>query len=98
MRSEDDRSNVHMTDQGREYGAVIDELRQFAEKLGDKADSDIHTIVSSWLSREAHLAMRRAYEMMADGVPPDTAFFLAVDDSGFQLAAAYTAQITNLPG
>jgi hypothetical protein len=27
--------------------------------------------------------------MMADGIPPDTAFFLAVDDMGFQLALAF---------
>jgi hypothetical protein len=46
-------------------------------------------LIGSWLEREAHLAVRRAHEAMADGIPPDTAFFCAVDDMGFQLALAY---------
>lgn len=93
----DERPQVQVTEEDGGYGAVIAELRQFAEKLADRADSEVHVIVSGWLNREVHLALRRAYEMMADGIPSDTAFFLAVDDSGFQLAAAYTAQITQPP-
>jgi hypothetical protein len=91
-------SDLHLTEGDRGYGEIVGELLRFAETLSDKADTEVQEIVSGWLQREAHLATRRAYEMMADGVPPDTAFFLAVDDTGFQLAAAYTAQITKASG
>lgn len=74
------------------FSVVIDEVRLAAEKRADDPDEPLR-IVGSWLGREAHLALRRAHEMMTDDIPPDTAFFLAVDDMGFQLAHAFVQSV-----
>lgn len=44
--------------------------------------------VAAWIQREAHLAEARHLAAMQEGLPDDTARFLAVDDMGFQLAHA----------
>lgn len=78
------------------FSAVIDEVRLAAERRTATLSGDLDetiTTIGSWLGREAHLALRRAHEMMTDGIPPDTAFFLAVDDMGFQLAHAYVQSV-----
>lgn len=84
------------TEDYSEFLEVIDGVRRVGENLLDGADPNgRQALVGLWLSREAHLALRRAHEMMTDGIPPDTAFFLAVDDMGFQLAHAYMKQISS---
>lgn len=75
-------------DAASEHGELIDYVRRTARNIGPDNDNSLLAAVSLLLEREAHLAVRRASEMMADGVPPDSAFFLAVDDAGFQLAHA----------
>lgn len=80
------------------FSVLIDEVRLAAERRTPEATlsgdlDEMTTIIGSWLGREAHLALRRAHEMMTDGIPSDTAFFLAVDDMGFQLAHAYVQSV-----
>lgn len=71
---------------------LIDALFEVADEL-DKAGAEVKSslvpIISTWVRREGHLATERAYMLLRDGVPEETAWFLAVDDAGFQLAAAY---------
>lgn len=72
---------------------LIDHVREAAEKrMLPNVDEGIQ-LIGAWLLRETHQAVRRAHEMMADGIPPDTAFFTATDDMGFQLALAYVATL-----
>jgi hypothetical protein len=76
------------------FSVVIDEVRQKGENWTQGLNNDDSIVIlGSWLGREAHLALRRAHDMMADGIPADTAFFLAVDDMGFQLAHAYVQAV-----
>jgi hypothetical protein len=77
----------------REGSELIDRMTRWVAKLGEINQPqdqdrviDASEVLANWVAREAHLAVRRAHEMMADGVPPDTAFFLSVDDLGFQVA------------
>jgi hypothetical protein len=48
----------------------------------------IRDVMLLWLRREGHLAIERAYHFVQSGVPEETAWFLAPDDMGFQLALA----------
>lgn len=70
------------------HSELIDMVRDWSGTRSGIDDEQTGLLVA-WTSREANLALRRAYEMMADGVPFDTAFFLAADDMGFQLALAF---------
>jgi hypothetical protein len=80
------------TEEEEDRSELIDQLRDLAEEVGQdmvgRVTPEIAKVLEMWLLREVHLAVRRAHEAMADGVPPDSAFFLAVDDMGFQLAHA----------
>lgn len=56
-----------------------------------------YPVIANWWFREAHLAVERAAASVEAGAPPETAWFLAADDPGFQLALAaaneyYTAR------
>lgn len=78
---------------------VIDELREIANSIAASAESaqnngddvarasgQFDATLAALLLREVHLSIRRAHEAMADGIPPDSAHFLAIDDMGFQVA------------
>jgi hypothetical protein len=86
MPTDEERDLVHS-----ELTGVVSELFAQAERLENHtalADNPLVPILSTWWRREAHLAVERAHNALAAGVPDETAWFLAVDDPGFQLAAA----------
>lgn len=65
---------------------MLDTAESMSKDRAPFATPEMIKVMEMWLRRECHLAIRRAHEMMADGIPPDSAFFVAVDDMGFQLA------------
>lgn len=67
-------------------GELIDYVRTTAIEIGSEQQNRLLSAVAALMMREAHLAVERAHSSMSVGVPPETAFFLAVDDMGFQLA------------
>jgi hypothetical protein len=68
--------------------AVVRAVLEFADEVEEKADSANERVIATWLRREGHLAVVRAYDYLQNGVPEESAWFLAVDEVGFQLAAA----------
>lgn len=76
----------------RVHSELIDELFAVADKMDEMhaKDSELVPIVTMWIRREGHLAVERAYaERQATGLPEDSAWFLAVDDPGFQIGRAH---------
>lgn len=65
---------------------VVETVRKTAQEIGLSHENQLLSAVAMWLLREAELATLRAYELAATGVPEDTAWFVAIDDMGFQLA------------
>lgn len=71
---------------------------ELIQRLFDSAARMEHTVtfgsevvsglIAAWWTREAHLAVERAATAVDAGVPPETAWWLACDDPGFQLAKA----------
>lgn len=67
---------------------AVDSLFRVSQEIGTDNQNKLLSIAATWLLREAHLAVERAYAMMESGIPEETAWFLAIDDIGFQLAHA----------
>ena len=81
---------MRTTEEDQEPGIgseLIKRLFECAERMS-VADSIVSGLIAAWWSREAHLAVERASMSMESGVPFQTAWFLACDDPGFQLAKA----------
>jgi hypothetical protein len=74
-----------------EPSPLVKRMFEHAQKVGDLGAETPETILSSWLAREAHLAVMRAHDYAVNGIPEENAWFLATDDVGFQLANAFLA-------
>lgn len=83
MRTEEEDSGI-----GSE---LIKRLLECADRLSGKpavGDEIVSGLLATWWLRESHLAIERAAHALDAGVPVETAWFLSVDDPGFQLAKA----------
>jgi len=67
---------------------LVRTLLAFAEETDGRATTSTERVVATWLRREGHLAVMRAHDYLQNGIPEESAWFLAVDDTGFQIAAA----------
>lgn len=85
---------MRATEEDQEPGIgseLILRLFEFAERLTSNpivGDEVVSGLIATWWTREAHLAVERATTAIDAGVPPETAWWLACDDGGFQLAKA----------
>jgi hypothetical protein len=67
---------------------LVRTLLAFAEETDSRATTSTERVIATWLRREGHLAVMRAHDYLQNGIPEESAWFLAVDDPGFQIAAA----------
>lgn len=81
-----------MNNQIQTRSDAVNRLFLVSQEIGTDHENQLLSVVATWLMREAHLAIERAYSMVESGVPEETAWFVAIDDVGFQLAHAATEE------
>ena len=85
---------MRTTEEDQEPGIgseLIKRLLECADRLSTSPivrDEVVFGLIATWWLRESHLAIERAAHAIDAGVPAETAWFLSVDDPGFQLAKA----------